>query len=60
MTVQELMKQLLECPMDSDIEIAMPGQDDMREVMAVGMIPEGPFGIYKPKLVYLEIGLESR
>ena len=57
MTVQELMRQLIELPMEAQVTAAID-KDTMRHIDLLGVIPEGPLGIYKPGLVYLELGEE--
>lgn len=53
MKVHELAKQLLDLPWDAEIGVALPGED-IHPIGLVGCIPEGPLGIYKPNLCYIE------
>lgn len=53
MTVQEVIKQLIELPMDAELVVATT-RDEMRNI--IGVILEGPFGIFKPHLAYIEMG----
>ena len=54
MTVRELVTQLMQLPMDATIAVALD-QDKMVHIENSGQIPEGPLGIYKPKLCYIEL-----
>ena len=56
MTVREAIKMLLEFPMEAELAVALPGEDEMRHIENMGAIPEGPFGIARPNLCYIEIG----
>lgn len=58
MTVQEAMKMLLKMPMDATLAVALDA-DKMVHIENIGVIPEGVFGIYKPKLVYIELSEEE-
>lgn len=58
MTVQEAMQMLLQMPMDATLAVATDS-DTMKRIENIGAIPEGPFGIYKPRLVYIELGEEE-
>ena len=58
MTVQEAMAMLLQMPMDATLAVATD-RDTMKHIENIGAIPEGPFGIYKPKLVYIEVSDEE-
>ena len=57
MTVQEAIKLLIDAPMEAELTVAVD-KDTMLRIDNIGIIPEGPFGIYKPRMVYIETGEE--
>ena len=60
MQVHDLVAHLIKLPWNAKVTVALPNdKDSLYPVEMVGIIPEGPFGIYKPNIVYLEISEES-
>jgi hypothetical protein len=58
MTVRELITQLIQFPLDATIAVAL-NQDKMVHIDNSGAIPEGPLGIYQPRLCYIELSEEE-
>ena len=58
MTVRELVQYLMQLPMEATIVVALD-QDKMVHIENTGVISEGPFGIAKPNLCYIELSEEE-